>query len=219
MSEKTITFKDMNFKKKAEHIWEYYKLHIFGTIGIILVICFLINNYILNPQKGIYSGVAFVGTFVSDNKIEYLHDTISSELVPENENLEVRFNTFYEMESDIMIGIELGKKFETMIMSKEIDVIIASEADFKSLVYQGYIIDLNENFDNTFIKNYKNPNDILYSDNAQDKSQKPYGVRLGDVKYLKIIPDIDWDNMYIGIVRHNERNENAVNTMLKLLEK
>lgn len=45
-----ITFKDLSFKKKLDHIWTYYRYHILAAVIGVIVVCSMINTIFLTPD-------------------------------------------------------------------------------------------------------------------------------------------------------------------------
>ena len=60
-----MTFKDLSKKKKFEYIWDYYKLHIIGTILAVLALSSLIYTMFIRIPDTNFCGVAIYGQFLS----------------------------------------------------------------------------------------------------------------------------------------------------------
>jgi len=199
----TKEFKNMSLGEKIEHIWEYYKPHIFIPIFVIFAACSLFNSIVLHPLPDLYAGVAVYGSFIDDEKINDLIIKVSDLAVPEQLNEEVRFNCFYESESDSTVGVYMGDKFNMLLIAKELDIIISDKDNFHDLVYNGYIVNIDEIVSDEFMSKYS---DIFYYDNnVQDSTMRPYGVSIKSSQILNNISNFDISDKYIGIVRHSER--------------
>lgn len=75
------TFKDLSRQKKIEHIWEYYKWHIIGSIIGIVTLTSLITT-MLRPRPPVYP----VNMIVS-GKMIYNEDAFEEDLKPFKETL------------------------------------------------------------------------------------------------------------------------------------
>lgn len=211
----TEEFKNMPFNKKIEHIWEYYKPHIFIPTIIILIAVSLFYNLVLNPAPKTYAGVAFYGDFVDDTQIQSLIEETTALIVPENINEEVVFHSFYDSDTDSTVSVYMADKFRTLFMSKELDILIANKSNFHDLVYNGYIVNLDEIFTNEFMEEHKNS--LYYDQNVQDDTLRAYGIGIGSTSLLNDIKRLNNQEMYVGVARHTERTENAKNVILKLI--
>ena len=61
-----VDLKNMSKKKKAEYIWEYYKLHIIGVLVIIFIVGSLINSQITKVDY--VFNLTMIGNMVDENK-------------------------------------------------------------------------------------------------------------------------------------------------------
>ena len=71
INQETKKLKDMPFKKKAEYIWEYYKIHIIGTIAAIILICVFIHDWREN-KRPVYLDAVIINSdiaYYDDNPI------------------------------------------------------------------------------------------------------------------------------------------------------
>lgn len=212
-------FKQMSFKRKVAHIWEYYKIHIGIGLFLFLAAISIINAVFINPAPKLYAGIAFYDIHIADTNLNSWKDELTKKVVPEEENKEVRCMAFYDSESDSTVKVESWQRFETLLMAKELDIFVADEEDFKNLVYQGYIVNLDEYFDKDFIDSYAKENMLFKGTNVNDSETKDYGICVKNSKLLLQSNDIEPDKTYIGIVRTTENGENAVKTVKEILLK
>lgn len=206
----------MNTKEKAAYIWEYHKVHICLFIFLAIVVSSLIYAIFINPAPKIYSGVAIYGDFVSDDKLLLLKNTLTETVVPENINKEVRFTRFYINELDPMVEIEMGQMFEAMLLSKELDLVIADNMYFDDLLKSGYIVGMDEILSDSEIKELAG--NVLYTKNPMDEHDRPYGVSLAESKIIKDVPEIDPNTHFIGFFRISDRPEESAKVLSELLK-
>ncbi|NMA83464.1 MAG: hypothetical protein GX962_06330, partial [Epulopiscium sp.] len=78
---KKSPLKNMTFKEKVDHIWEYYRIHILVSAMVLFFVGSMLNHLVFNPPKdaGIY--VAFLGRFMDMEEIEDLQDRLTEEIV------------------------------------------------------------------------------------------------------------------------------------------
>ncbi len=212
-------FKNMTAKEKIEHIWEYYKLHIFSVIFIIAALSVLINNYIINPPPDIYCNIAIYSDSVSSDTADRLVYEITPEDVNlENINQQIVAASYYVPESEPEIANQLQIKFQTLSMANMLDIIIADEHSFRKLIEQGFIIELSEVF-TTDELNILNDDKILFNYTFDDKVQNfAYGINLKNTDtVLKNNDNYKNGNRYVGVIRNSEKKENAKKIIFKLI--
>ncbi|MGK0466111.1 hypothetical protein [Clostridium sp.] len=61
-----VDLKSMSKKKKAEYIWDYYKVHIIGTIAIICIVGSLIHSQLTKIDY--VFNLTVIGNVVDVNK-------------------------------------------------------------------------------------------------------------------------------------------------------
>ena len=88
-------FKKMPFKKKAEHLWEYYKVQFFLTLFVLVITGWLINDVFINPSPKPYAWVAFYDDYVNSEVTGNLSADFTEKVVPAGENLDVKFTSYY----------------------------------------------------------------------------------------------------------------------------
>lgn len=212
-------FKNMTTKEKIEHIWEYYKLHIFSVIFIIAALSVLINNYIINPPPDIYCHIAIYSDSINSDTIDNLVDEITPEDVNlENTNQQIVVASYYAPENEPEISSQLQIKFQTLSMANMLDIVIADEYSFKRLTEQGFITELSEVFTSDEL-NILNNNKILLNYRFNDKGQNfAYGINLKNTNtVLKSNDNYKNGNRYIGVIRNSEKKENSKKIIFKLI--
>ena len=128
-------FKQMSFKQKVEHIWEYYRVNIFLTLFAIFIVGSLVNVIFINPAPKTYTGVAFYDNYVNSEIIGQLNDEFTKRFVPNTENLQVKFSSYYDSESDPTIAVDMAQKFEMLLYAKELDLIITGKNEKTEIDY------------------------------------------------------------------------------------
>lgn len=204
-------FKKLSFGKKVEYIWDYYKWYFISGILCILILLWALNHYILNPPPGTYTGIAFFDISVTDDEITSLRTSLTNATVPEEENKIVNCVAYYAVEDDPLFEDALLQRLETMLLAKEIDIIIAEEENFKQLSYDGYIVNIDEALSAEELKPFETKNELFYNTNAQDSTLRPYGIKVNNSEYLKNISGFknSKENIYLGFIRFNTRQEQA----------
>lgn len=213
-------FKQLSFGKKAEYVWTYYKWYFIGAVLCILILLWALNHYILNPPPSTYTGIGFYNIQVTDDEIETLRNSLGDAVILPDENKVMSIASAYTFDEDPLYEDALRQRLDTMLLAKEIDIIIAPEEEFKTLSYSGYIVNIDECLTEEQLKIFKDNNEIFYNTNEQDSTTRPYGIKVNNSPYLKEISGVKLteSNIYLGFVRFNERQEQAAKTAETIYE-
>ena len=211
----TDKFKEMPFKKKAEHIWEYYRVQIFLILFAVVVSGWLINDVFINPAPKPYSWIAFYDNYINSEITGTLTTSMTEKFVPDGENLEVRFTSYYESESDPTVAVDMHQKFEMLFYAKEIDIIITGKNEdtkrdyFSEFAKQGALAPLDKIYSKEELSDFESNGLLLYCEDSEGK-KRPFGVSMRNTTTaLKDYDGFKQEKRYIGISNVTERVENS----------
>ncbi len=217
-------FKKMPFKKKLEHIWEYYRVNIFLSVAAILLAGSLINAVFINPAPKTYVGVAFYDNYVNSEIIETLTSEFTKKFVPKEENLQVKFSSYYEVESDPAVAVDMAQKFEMLLYAKELDIIITGKNEktginyFSGFAKQGIIAPLDKIYTKEELSEFEEKGLLLYCEDAEG-NKKPFGVSAKNTSsILRDYGGFDQEKKYIGISNTTEKADKAKQILKALSE-
>lgn len=126
------SFKELSFKKKISHIWEYYRWHIIGGIIGTLVLGSLIIT-VLTPQKKYSVDVVVAGRLASDDTQPQVIEKFEKELDTSLNIASVDFANMGQLEMVMM------QKIPLLIRTNELDILILSQDAYMSYLNQGGI--------------------------------------------------------------------------------
>lgn len=220
----TEEFKKMPFKKKVEHIWEYYRVNIFLVIFFVFLAASLINVIFINPAAKTFTGVAFYDNYVNSDVIAELNNDFTNKFVPEGENLQVKFSSYYSSESDPTVAVDMAQKFEMLLYAKELDIIVTGENEktgedyFASFAKQGLIAPLDKVYSKEELEQFEQKGLLRYCEDGEGKS-RPFGVSAKNTtSILKDYAGFKQEIKYVGISNITERVENAKAVLNALVE-
>jgi len=121
--------REMPFKKKAEYIWEYYKIPILVFAGILFILGSLINIWFINPPPTTVLLVSWNATFAPDVLLTDLAEVLDERIVDEkkNERVEVISIWISEEAGDPMMNMGNMQRLVAMVAAGTIDVFILNE--------------------------------------------------------------------------------------------
>lgn len=193
-----VDLKSMEFKKRVEYIWDYYKVHIIGTLAII----FFIGSFVYGQVTKIDCAfnVTFTVNALYDENIVKLGEELTSLVVdPSEKRLEATVSVLPVSSStgvDAMSNMQMMQKFTVQVAAGEIDVLIIDKSDVDGMSQQGLLLgldavsglDINENL-------------VIKDSNGEN-----YGISLENSNKLKEM-NINTENMVLAICGSSKKLE------------
>lgn len=214
MEDNELKFKDLDNKKKIEHIWEYYKIPIIGAILIIIVI---ISFVLKEPEPNLYCGIGIYGPHVSMDNLNILTSTINSKAqVPEGESVEI--TDFYLTEDDKLQDVDMVNKFNTYIMTLQLHLLMSNADRFTEFIQAEYIVPVTEYLSEEDVAMLDAENLIYYAKGPSDSEEQPYGIRIDNAKLFKdnnILQDEEIYAGFVPIMENSEKTLNVINSIIK----
>lgn len=217
-----MKFKDMTPKQKAEHIWEYYKIHIFAVICTAALAAYLIYRFFINPMPGMYVGIAVYGPHLSAEETEAFNAYLNEHVIDPNLNEAVDTVNFFFTEGsgseDKIQDSDMLEKFYTYLYSTQLDIFIGTEEDLRSCVKAEFLTPVTELMTQTETDALEEKEMLLYDKAEDDDEEKPYGISLADSSVLKQIGILQDDTYYLGFIPIEERMEKSAKTAKELIK-
>jgi len=141
---KSDKFKNMSRRELAEYVWDYYKVHIIAGLAILFVLGSLLNTLVLNPAKKGYISVVVYGEHVPNESISALEELLTDVIVPSElrSGWKIAVDNFYMDDYNPMASMALAQKFAALLMSGELDILIASLDVFDEMLFDGMFLPL-----------------------------------------------------------------------------
>lgn len=219
-----------SFKDRFDYIWEYYKLHIVGTIFIIIVASYIINLTLINPPKRREVGLTITSEALPNEEIfkanaeKAINVQEGYEIVITNLYLGATQNSAYQN--------AVKQKFMVMLAANEIDLIIGVKDFFDDLnSTQAMFGNLEQILSSTkydgirdkFIENLipieavesgVDDSEIIDYTNPVDQKiykcvSKPIAVSLEGNEVLEQL-GYNTENLYIGFISNSKRMDKAL---------
>jgi len=203
--------KDMTWAQKREYIWEYYKIHIIGTIIIIAAIICFILMFMRNNYEAVFTTIVVDGnmTGFSDNK-DKLTQEFTQYLGVDGKSKRVIFdnnNSLIQQTGD-EDSYYSTQKIVSMATAKSIDGYL-SEYDYVTFYSQDdslFLTDLSELL--TADELSKLSNYLVYF-TATDGTKTPIAVDLTST-HVKTETDLTMKRPCYGVVSTSTHKDNAV---------
>lgn len=212
-----MTFKDLSKKKKFEYIWDYYKLHIIGTILAVLALSSLIYTMFIRIPDTNFCGVAIYGQFLSALNTDKMTADLNKELnLPEHTS--VQLQDFYSDSTDVMVEADLNQKFNTYVYALEFHLLLSNAENTKNFTQVEYTIPITDYLSDEKVNELRKKGLVLDAKDPETGELKPYGINLKNSKILKKYNLFQNDTPYISFVPIVDNTENTLKTLDILME-
>lgn len=173
-----MNFKDLTFKKKLEHIWEYYRLMIFGVLFVVIAGGSLVYLMFIKEKPVNYAGVGIYNSYISDEKSAELTNRLNKALSLTSPNT-VTVSDYYFDENDELFNVDMEQKFVTYLFSLEMHTVAAPKADMEAFVQAEYIAPLTDYYTEEELAKIEDR--LIYlPDPLENNKEKPFAISLED---------------------------------------
>ncbi len=194
IKKESVKLKDMTPKKKAEYIWEYYKIPIIGVIAAIIFIVTFTRDYRINKRPYfldaivINSDIAYsADNYLLNDFIKYAHvDT-------KTYNIAVDTSIYIDEEKFDQMTMANSQKVMALFSAGELDVVMGPDSIMDQYGRMEAFMDIKEVLDDERIKELEDAGFEIYyttvyeeDENGELKPESTYpaGVYLDGSKYL-----------------------------------
>lgn len=211
-----VDIKSMSNKKKAEYIWEYYKLHIIGALAVIFIVASLIHGQITKIDY--VFNLTLIGNNFDENKKTELEKQLGSIVIKTGDQKKQAIVNVLPLEGSSKVSASMSststQKFIAEISVGEIDVVILDKGMAQAFAKQDMFsrLDNIKELDLLGIKYEKI--EAVGSDNIK----AVYAINAEDIKILKYM-GFDTDNMVIGIISTCKQKDKAATVIKWLINK
>ena len=135
-----VKLREMSFKEKLEHIWEYYKLYLIGLVIFLVIIGSLINAWFINPQPKTALFLSWNTGYILHEQLSELSEALTIRLVDEKENEVITTTQILTSTDDPTINMASQQRMIAMVAAGEIDVFIIDSTMLVEYASNGLIV-------------------------------------------------------------------------------
>lgn len=198
--------KKMSFKDKMWYIKEYYGIHIFLTIIVLLI--FLSLSFSMLKKDP-----AFNAVFLNKPMNSTSYDKIYSEFYEyakfkdTNDDWELKPNVSVILkDNEIVNGLEYLAKINAMIASQTLDTLITEEYFINHFASQDILLNLEENLPPDLLEKFKNN---LYYIEGINGEKKAYALDISDSPIIKESVYVAGP-VYFSILSNSKNLDNSI---------
>jgi hypothetical protein len=185
--------KSMSGKEKLGYIWAYYKLHMAACLGVILVCC-VIGQIIYRAQFDTVFSAAVLNGGMGDSEV--MAEDFKKYIGDEDKYHEISIDSGMYFTGDDSADYTSVMKLTTLISAKEIDVVVATKAQFDKYQDLDAFIPMSE---------------LLTAEQmeAYGDSVSEYGIHIGNNEMLEEYGMTTGDDAYMGVFNYVEDLDNS----------
>ncbi|MBU3191933.1 hypothetical protein K9O30_12405 [Clostridium bowmanii] len=201
-----VDLKGMSRKKKAEYIWEYYRIHIIGTIAILFIIGSIIHSQVTKIDY--VFNLTVIGNIVDESKISNLEKQLTKVVVKEGDGRKQAVVTSIPLEGSSSENTQMSsqymQKFIAQLSVGELDVVILDKTMLENFAKQDMFVKL-DGISQLNLNSLKNEK---VEASGSDNKKAVYAINVEDIKMFKEM-GIDTRNKVIGIISTSKQKDNA----------
>ena len=203
-----------NFKRKTadmskrevliDYIWEYYKVHILLFVVLAFIVGSFLNASVFNRAKPTYVSLSAYGQYLTNEMVEHTEAVLIDALDIDTSEYSVTVYYFDTGTQDAQMSMTSEEKFVTLVMVREVDVIMAPSEDYEERLFVFHSLDMLMSSEEL---EALEPH-LLYGVTEDNPNRLPYGIRMDsfDSKFLRSNPHFAKDRV-LGVTRNSDRLE------------
>lgn len=193
--------KNMTWKQRAIHIWEYYKLHMLALVGIIFI-CVIIGQVLHNSKFETVLQVAILNSAGGD--AQGMETDFKKYLKDDDPYHKIRVDSsMYFTEENISADYAANMKLTAITASHELDILIAHKEQYDKFADLEIMFPIEEVLTPEQLETYKD--DLV-----------PYGIRVTDSETLKKFDLQSGEEAYLMVLGYSEHLD-KVNKFIEYL--
>ncbi len=206
-----MEFNELSPKKKAEFIWDYYKIPIIAAIIIVCIVIWGINHFIIHPEPQVCCGVAIYGPHIETETCDALEEMLTAKITSPEENQKAEVTNFFFTEGsgseDQLQDRDMLDKFYTYLYALQLDIFIGTEEDTKACIEADFLSTVDEYITKDKLLEFEKNEKLLYGKDSDDEEELPYAIALNDSTLMKSLGILQDETYYISFVPVDGRKE------------
>jgi len=216
--------REMTFRNKLEHIWEYYKFHIIAIVVFLIFIGSIINTVWINPPAETALTISWHSGLTFDDQLEELRHALEEKVLDDSKNERIDIVNFLGLEEDPMANMANIQRLAAMVAAGVIDIFVLNTAQFEEFTGTGYLQPMD-----TVLNEIREIDSALYSRiedkiiyapfsiDAETTDERIMGIEFSNTPLLTELRFFEQER-YLGISVTAGNIENAARTIIALFE-
>lgn len=206
-----VDLKNMSRKEKMEYIWDYYKIHIIGSIVVIALIASFIHGQATKIEY--VANLTIIGGVTNEDKLEQTEQNLTRLIVKNGQDRQQVLIDAIPITDVNNPEPQLIQKFTVKLAAQEIDVMVLDKTMFDDLVKKGTFLKLGDIKD---INLSSIKEDKIEGVNEENK-KGIYGVSAENIKAFKDM-GLNTNNKVLCILNSTTHKDSAVSMFKWIIE-
>lgn len=206
-----VDLKNMSRKEKMEYIWDYYKIHIIGSIVVIALIISFIHGQATKIEY--VANLTIIGGVTNEDKLEQTEQNLTRLIVKNGQDRQQVLIDAIPITDVNNPEPQLIQKFTVKLAAQEIDVMVLDKTMFDDLVKKGTFLKLGDIKD---INLSSIKEDKIEGVNEENK-KGIYGVSAENIKAFKDM-GLNTNNKVLCILNSTTHKDSAVSMFKWIIE-
>jgi len=215
--------REMTFKSKLEHIWEYYKFHIIAFLFIVFVLLSMLNIWVFSPNPESALFISWNAGYATDEQEGKLIEFLEGRLIDKGANEEVVVAQYFFGNVDPSADMAGFQRTVAMITTGMIDLFLINDELLNDFTESGFLQPLDSILDKIMSINpdaydriAENVITVLYeSDDIREERQT--GINIGTSPLFAKLGIVEQE-LFIGVSISSGRIDNVVKTLIMFFE-
>lgn len=215
LREEWETVKSLKGKKRWDHIWDYYKIHIIAILTLLAILSYSIY-LAANPPPTTTLAVAWKYGPQLMEFSDILSDELTERLMLQLEHERAFVSPMFFI-GEPQFDMAMHARFTAMLAARDLDIVIATAAQIEDLAIQGVLFDIRPWLPNVNA-------DLLWA-TGEDGESRAFAVSLENSALLEkasfiMFRDDDGEFLlpYLGVIINTTQEENVRKAISQLLQ-
>lgn len=208
-----MTFKDLSFRKKLEHIWEYYKLHIVGVLIVLGCIAYTVSWYTSQVEPII--NVVLLNCPSTEESVQEGFSSFFSEqgYALYDEMAAINMNAYLSGDMDVQTQYETSEALYAVLAVGKQDLFIGAGEFCLKYAQKGLFCDLTTLLPEELLAQHSD--ELVYADDNGETAAYPCAISFSENDWLTEFGN--FRSCYVAVPYHGENPEVTVEFLQYLL--
>jgi len=215
--------REMSFKNKLDHIWEYYKFHIVAFFVILFVLLSLLNIWVFNKKPETVLFVSWNAGFATDEQEDSLREFLAEQLIDEGAHEEVIVSQFFFGNDDPTVDMAGFQRTAAMIAAGMIDFFVVNTELLEMYTEAGFLQPLDEFLNeimaidpDVYERIMENVVMVMLERDGVNE-ERQMGVKIGSSPLFRKLGMFEQE-LYMSVSITTGKTDNVVNTLILFFE-
>lgn len=215
--------RNMTFRNKIDHIWEYYRYYLIGiAIALFVFISIMVTVFSPSPETVLF--ISWSSGFATDEQVNDLTHELELLLTDEDKYERVEIIFFVTVEGDPMMEVANIQRLVAMVAAGMVDVFILDEQMLIEYSMNGFVQPLDDILAEIELINpnvsHKIEEHLFFADfetEYGEVSERLTGISIGDSPLLTELNFFEQE-LFFAMSVTSGQHENVVKTIIEFFE-